>query len=109
VIEEGTDVRGGVNARLHLLLTQHFDAVAHGVTSFGLFGHSLELPRGDSDLEFTGPFKVALDVVARDGRFDLVEVLSTEALNQLDLVGKASNAVQIAVGERRGTETAVAT
>jgi len=92
-VEERAFVRGGVNAGLDLFAVEHLHVVAHLVAQPCLFDHSLELPWRDRDAQFAGAFPVALDLVALDGRFDLVEVLASESFDDGHLVREAVHAI----------------
>jgi hypothetical protein len=97
-----------VDARLDLLASQDLDGVAQLVAQTGQLGHVGELPRRNRDLELAGALEVALDVVALDRRFDLVKILTTQALDDRHLVGEATHAVDETVGQRRRAEATVA-
>ena len=57
------------------------------------------LPVGDGDVQLTGPFGSAVDVVAVDGGHDVVQVLIAESDQVGDLVGPVGHPVLQAVGE----------
>ena len=58
-------------------------------------------------VDHTGALVVAVDAVALDGGFDLIEVVEPEFLEEWQLVGEAFLAVGDTVGQRSVHETAV--
>jgi len=87
-----------VHARLHLFLAEHFDRVPMAFRRSACSA----IPLNCQGRRRPGVLRCARNCtrcVASDSRFDLIEVLSAEALDQFDFVGKASNTVEVTVGE----------
>ncbi len=54
---------------------------SHGVSKRGLIGHTSELPWRDGDAKFTCSLQSHSMPLALDRRFDLVEIVPTEAFD----------------------------
>ena len=102
-------IKGGVDASAHRVTVQDLDVVTHLVAQSRLFNHPGELPGGDRDAQFSRSFPVAFNAVASHGRFDLVEVLPRQALDDRHLFGESIHPVGEAVGEGGTAEPPIAT